>query len=109
MLTSGFVVAVAAGYLSLLFALAFATDRLAARGRAGLISSPLVYTLSLTVYCTSWTFFGAVGSAARNGAEFATIYLGPTLVFVGSFFILDRKSTRLNSRHSCASRMPSSA
>lgn len=98
MLTPGFVIAVAAFYLGLLFALAFFTDRLAAVGRAGLISSPLVYTLSLTVYCTSWTFFGAVGSAARNGAEFAAIYLGPTLVFVGAYFIL-RKLVRISKTH----------
>ena len=26
-----------------------------------------VYSLSLAVYCTSWTFFGAVGMAAENG------------------------------------------
>src|SRR3546814_10266460 len=84
--------------MGVLCVLAFVTDLLAARGRAALISAPLVYTLSLNVYCTSWTFFGAVGSAARNGAEFATIYLGPTLVFVGSFFIL-RKLLRISKTH----------
>ena len=98
MLNPGFALSVAVGYLSLLFVIAFVTDRMAAKGRAGLISSPLVYTLSLTVYCTSWTFFGAVGSAARNGPEFATIYLGPTLVFVGSWFLL-RKLVRISKAH----------
>jgi len=98
MLAAGPVLAIAAGYLLLLFGLAFFTDRLAARGRAGLIRSPLVYTLSLTVYCTSWTFYGAVGSAARNGLEFATIYLGPTLVFLGWFFVL-RKLVRISKAH----------
>lgn len=98
MLTSGFVLTLAGCYLALLFVLAFVTDRMAARGRAGLISSPIVYTLSLTVYCTSWTFFGAVGSAARNGPEFATIYLGPTLVFVGAWFLL-RKLVRISKTH----------
>ena len=98
MLTAGFVISVSAAYLLLLFLIAFATDRMAARGRAGLISSPVVYTLSLTVYCTSWTFYGAVGSAAREGAVFATIYLGPTLVFVGSWFLL-RKLVRISKTH----------
>ena len=28
------------------------------------LRSPLVYTLSLSIYCTAWTFYGAVGFAA---------------------------------------------
>src|SRR5690606_21446274 len=44
---------------------------------------------------TSWTFYGAVGTAARDGLEFAAIYLGPTLVFVGWWFIL-RKLVRIS-------------
>ncbi len=43
---------------------------------------PLIYTLSLTVYCTSWTFFGAVGNAAQHGLTFFSIYPGPILVFL---------------------------
>jgi Na+/proline symporter len=40
-----------------------------------------VYSLSLAVYCSSWTFFGAVGSAVDEGWHFLAIYLGPILVF----------------------------
>ena len=69
-------------------AVAFIGDRRARSGRLGWLQSPLVYTLSISVYCTSWTFYGAVGSAARNGLEFATIYVGPTLVFVGWWICL---------------------
>ena len=43
---------------------------------------PLIYSLSLAVYCTSWTFFGAVGQASENLWSFIPIYLGPILVFV---------------------------
>ena len=50
------------------------------------------------MYCTSWTFYGAVGSAARNGLEFITIYLGPTLVFVGWWWLL-RKLVRIGRTH----------
>ena len=60
------------------------------RTRAAFLRSPFVYTLAISVYCTSWTFYGAVGSAARNGLEYLTIYLGPTLVFVGWWFVLRR-------------------
>ena len=56
----------------------------------GFLRSPFVYTLAISVYCTSWTFYGAVGSAARNGLEYLAIYLGPTLVFVGWWFMLRR-------------------
>lgn len=38
------------------------------------------YTLALAVYCTSWTYFGAVGSAASAGWDFLPIYLGPGLL-----------------------------
>lgn len=40
-----------------------------------------VYSLSIAVYCTSWTFFGAVGTAAKTGWNFLPIYLGPILLF----------------------------
>lgn len=95
MLNSGFVVIVATVYLGGLFILAFISDRRAARGATSFVSSPIVYTLSLAVYCTSWTFYGAVGSAARNGLEFLTIYLGPTVVLMGWWFLL-RKLVRIS-------------
>ena len=98
MLSANFVLLTALGYVLLLFLLAFASDRQSRKGRNNLIRSPLVYTLSLSVYCTSWTFYGAVGSAARNGLEFAAIYLGPTLVFVGWWFLL-RKLVRIGHAH----------
>ena len=47
------------------------------------------------VYCTSWTFYGAVGTAARRGVEFITIYTGPTIVFLGWWFLL-RKIARIS-------------
>ncbi|MEM9130514.1 MAG: hypothetical protein AAGA97_12420, partial [Pseudomonadota bacterium] len=67
-------------YVAILFLVAFAADRAAARGRGTWLRSPIIYTLSLSIYCTAWTFYGAVGFAARSGLEFLTIYLGPTLV-----------------------------
>ncbi len=78
----------------MLFTIAFWAERRAKRGQLGWLRSPLVYTLSISVYCTAWTFYGAVGSAARNGLEFVTIYLGPTLVFIGWWWLL-RKLLRI--------------
>ena len=54
----------------------------------------LIYPLSLAIYCTSWTFFGSVGSASRTGYEFLTIYIGPMLM-VGLFSPLIARIVRL--------------
>ena len=81
-------------YVVFLFLVAWRVERRADRGQLGFLRSPLVYTLSLSIYCTAWTFYGAVGYAARSGLEFATIYLGPTIVFVGWWWIL-RKLVRI--------------
>ncbi|MBO0905608.1 hybrid sensor histidine kinase/response regulator [Jiella sonneratiae] len=78
---SGLVALVAVVYLLLLFAVAWWGDRRAAR-RPAEASRPAVYALSLAVYCTSWTFLGSVGAAARDGFAFLAIYLGPILVFL---------------------------
>jgi Na+/proline symporter/signal transduction histidine kinase len=89
-LTADLVIAASVAYVGLLFLVAFLGDRHTRRHDGGFLRSPFVYTLSISVYCTSWTFYGAVGSAARTGLEFVTIYLGPTLVFIGWWFILRR-------------------
>jgi Na+/proline symporter/signal transduction histidine kinase len=81
-------------YVAVLFAVAFFAERRAAMGQIGWLRSPVIYTLSLSIYCTAWTFYGAVGYAARSGLEFVTIYLGPTLVFVGWWWLL-RKLVRI--------------
>lgn len=78
-------------YVVFLFAVAFLAERASAQGRfAAILRSPLIYTLSLSIYCTAWTFYGAVGYAARSGLEYVTIYLGPSLVMIGWWWILRR-------------------
>ena len=94
MLSFNILVLVATLYVGLLFGVAWAADRRARRGQLGWMRSPVVYTLSLSIYTTAWTFYGAVGSAVRNGFEFLAIYLGPTLVFVGWWWLL-RKLVRV--------------
>ncbi len=94
MATLNVLILVCLGYVVLLFGVAFAADRLAAAGKGKWLRSPLIYTLSLSIYCTAWTFYGAVGNAARSGLEFVTIYLGPTLVMVSWWWGL-RKLVRV--------------
>jgi PAS domain S-box-containing protein len=66
-------------YLVLLFLVAHYAENKERKGRS-ITSNPYVYSLSLAVYCTSWTFFGSVGKAANSGLSFLTIYIGPTLM-----------------------------
>lgn len=47
-----------------------------------LTSHPATYSLALAIYCTAWTFFGAVGEASRNTWQYLPIMLGPILVYV---------------------------
>jgi Na+/proline symporter/signal transduction histidine kinase/CheY-like chemotaxis protein len=84
------VLAASLAYLLLLFAIAWHGDaRNAASGRAAADSrAPFVYTLSLAVYCTSWTFSGLVGRAATDGFEFAPISFGPILLFALAWPVL---------------------
>ncbi|WP_170331352.1 ATP-binding protein [Ruegeria arenilitoris] len=94
MATLNVLILVCLGYVVLLFGVAFAADRMAVAGRGKWLRSPLIYTLSLSIYCTAWTFYGAVGNAARSGLEFVTIYLGPTLVMISWWWGL-RKLVRV--------------
>ena len=73
-------------YLGLLFLIATATDRHWIP--ESVVRHPLVYTLSLGVYATSWSFYGSVGFAQKEGYNFLTIYLGTTLAFVASPILL---------------------
>jgi Na+/proline symporter/signal transduction histidine kinase len=75
------------GYLLLLFFVAYLADRQERKGRS-LVSNPYVYSLSLAVYCTSWTFYGSVGRAANAGLSFLTTYIGPTLMAALMWVIL---------------------
>ncbi len=79
MLQGWIVIAFALGYIGLLFVIASYGDRTRRFGREGRWRH-FIYPLSLAIYCTSWTFFGSVGLASRNGFDFLTIYIGPILM-----------------------------
>lgn len=89
MLQGWLVLSVAIAYIGLLFGIAHYGDRTArfARSRDG---RPLIYALTLGVYCTSWTFFGSVGQAANKGLDFLTIYVGPILLYLFGMGVIRR-------------------
>ncbi len=94
MLSGPLIITVAFFYLCLLFAIAYYGDKRASEGRS-LIANPVIYALSIAVYCTSWTFYGSVGRAASTGVGFLPIYLGPTLTFVVGWIVI-RKMIRIS-------------
>ncbi|MDQ7781471.1 MAG: ATP-binding protein, partial [Desulfomonilaceae bacterium] len=84
-------------YMGFLFLTALWVERKAARGR-NYVNNPLVYSLSLGVYCTGWTYYGSVGKAATSGLLFVPIYLGPTLAIILWWIVL-RKLVRIKTSH----------
>ncbi len=93
MLQGWVVVVIALAYIGFLFLVASYGDRRheVTRGNRARL---LIYPLSLAIYCTSWTFFGSVGVAARTGFDFLTIYIGPVLM-VGLAYPLIIRIVRL--------------
>lgn len=97
MLKDWIIISSALAYMGLLFAVAYYGDKRADRGRS-IIANPYIYTLSVAVYCTAWTFYGSVGRAASTGVGFLPIYLGPTLVAILFWFLL-RRIVRITKVH----------
>ncbi|MBB6522434.1 PAS domain-containing hybrid sensor histidine kinase/response regulator [Pseudoteredinibacter isoporae] len=63
---------------------------------------PMLFALALGVYCSSWTFYGAVGQSMENMWSHLPIYLGPILVFLLGYRFL-RKLLRVGEYHKVTS------
>ena len=97
MLHGSVIILTSFAYLGLLFAIAYFADLRADAGRA-VIASPYVYSLSLAVYATAWTFYGSVGRAASDGIGFLPIYIGPTLM-IALWWVVMRKILRISKQN----------
>jgi len=89
MLSGWLLSALAVAYLGFLFAIAFYGDRRSIYPNRQRLR-PYIYGLALGVYCSSWTFYGAVGTAVREGWGYLPIYVGPTLVYLLALPFLER-------------------
>ena len=89
MISQPTLLAISIGYVGVLFALAYVGD-MRAKNVPRASRNALVYCLALCIYCTSWTFYGAVGRATSSGWDFLPIYLGPVCVFLFGFPLLQR-------------------
>src|SRR5919199_2561828 len=97
MLHDGVIIFTSFAYLGLLFAIAFYADKRPDAGRP-VIANPYVYSLSLAVYATAWTFYGSVGRAASDGVGFLPIYIGPTLM-IALWWLVMRKIIRISKQN----------
>src|ERR671919_515185 len=97
MLQHWVVISVAFAYLGVLFAIAYYGDKRADAGRS-IIANPYIYSLSLAVYATAWTFYGSVGRAVSSGVGWLPIYIGPTLM-CALWWIVLRKIIRISKVH----------
>lgn len=88
-MSEAWVITAACAYLLFLFGIAWWGDR---QGRLGKrwVNNPWIYSLSLAVYCTAWTFFGSVGEASHSGMGFLAIYIGPSLAIPIAWIIWRR-------------------
>ncbi|GHH53868.1 hybrid sensor histidine kinase/response regulator [[Pseudomonas] boreopolis] len=89
MVSSWILLLVSVGYAALLFGVAWWGDRRPLYPDRPWLR-PAVYSLALAVYCSSWTFYGAVGTAVRNGIGYLPIYLGPLLLLIFGWRIIER-------------------
>jgi Na+/proline symporter/nitrogen-specific signal transduction histidine kinase len=79
-------------YLAILFYIAHWAEK---NNNSKWTNNPYVYTLSLAVYCTAWTYYGSVGVAADSGLSFLPIYLGP-IIIAPSWILILKKIIRIS-------------
>ncbi|WP_291869921.1 sensor histidine kinase [Maribacter sp.] len=82
-------------YLLVLFFIALKAEK---NSKSKWVNNPYVYTLSLAVYCSAWTYYGSVGIAANSGINFLPIYLGPVIA-APLWIVLLRKIMRISKQH----------
>lgn len=86
-------------YLAVLFYIAFLAEK---KRQSKWVNNPYVYTLSLAVYCSAWTYYGSIGIAANSGIDFLPIYLGPVIAAPLWILVL-RKIIRISKQHKISS------
>jgi len=90
-MSSFLVISIIVVYLAVIFYVAFWAEK---NSKSKWVNNPYIYTLSLAVYCTAWTYYGSVGLAATSGLKFLTIYIGP-IIIIPSWIILMKKIIRI--------------
>ena len=76
----------------ILFYIAYWAEK---RGHSKWSNNPYIYSLSLAVYCTAWTYYGSIGVAANSGLGYLPIYLGP-IIIIPTWLIILKKIIRIS-------------
>ena len=74
-------------YVVMLFYIAHWSEK---RSHSKWTNNPYIYSFSLAVYCTAWTYYGSIGLAAKSGLDYLPIYLGPIIIIPTWIIILKR-------------------
>lgn len=82
-------------YVVMLFYIAHWSEK---RSHSKWTNNPYIYSFSLAVYCTAWTYYGSIGLAAKSGLDYLPIYLGPIIIIPTWIIILKRiiRISRIN-------------
>ena len=82
-------------YVVLLFYIAHWSEK---KSHSKWTNNPYIYSFSLAVYCTAWTYYGSIGLAAKSGLDYLPIYLGPIIIIPTWIIILKRiiRISRIN-------------
>ncbi len=86
-------------YLGLLFFIAFWAEK---RKSNFWVNNPYIYSLSLAVYCSAWTYYGSIGVASNQGLEYLAVYLGPVII-IPSWIYINTKIIRISRVHKISS------
>ncbi|MFV5691088.1 ATP-binding protein [Flavobacterium sp. LT1R49] len=88
-------------YLLILFYIAYWAEK---RSHSKWTNNPYIYSFSLAVYCTAWTYYGSIGLAANSGLSYIPIYLGPIIIVPTWMIVLKRiiRISRVNKISSIA-------
>lgn len=89
MLSFEVVIALALAYLLVLFVLAYQGDK----AKQWQTAKPVIYSLGLGVYCTSWAFYGVTGQTAETGWWLTPTYVGSILVYLFAWPLILRVAT----------------
>lgn len=79
-------------YLALLFFVAHWAEK---KANIKWTNNPYIYSLSLAVYCSAWTYYGSIGVAANSGITYLPVYIGP-IIIIPAWMLILRKIIRIS-------------
>ena len=79
-------------YVSILFYIAHWAEK---NSRSKWTNNAYIYSFSLAVYCSAWTYYGSIGVAADSGLSYLTIYVGP-IIIIPTWMIILKKIIRIS-------------